>query len=192
MIDKTGKRGSLRNMGNMAKRKTAIIDRDKLISDNMRLISWFIGRYGAGLDPDDLRSTLHEAIVIAARKYDGRAKFSTYAVLLMKQAAYKLRKYNVDKSHHSLDDERVPDKGVILDYDASIDSESYPTITDLLIAMSPKERKAVELRFGLSGQEPMKLWMIGRKMNLSVERVRQIINGAIRDAKQRYQQFNEN
>ena len=43
-----------------------------------------------------------------------------------------------------------------------------------LSQLNERERRIIELRFGLAGQEPLTLAEIGRKINVSRERVRQI------------------
>jgi RNA polymerase primary sigma factor len=49
-------------------------------------------------------------------------------------------------------------------------------VEELLGAVDTKERKILVLRFGLSGREPMSLESIGRIMNLTKERIRQLQN----------------
>ena len=48
-----------------------------------------------------------------------------------------------------------------------------------LSQLNERERRIIELRFGLSGQEPLTLAEIGRKINVSRERVRQLEAKAI-------------
>ena len=49
-------------------------------------------------------------------------------------------------------------------------------VEELLCAVDAKERKILMLRFGLHGREPMSLESIGRTMNLTKERIRQLQN----------------
>lgn len=49
-------------------------------------------------------------------------------------------------------------------------------VEELLCAVDAKERKILVLRFGLSGRDPMSLESIGRMMNLTKERIRQLQN----------------
>ena len=48
-----------------------------------------------------------------------------------------------------------------------------------LSQLNERERKIIELRFGLAGQEPLTLAEIGRQINVSRERVRQLESKAI-------------
>jgi RNA polymerase primary sigma factor len=70
--------------------------------------------------------------------------------------------------------------------DYLVDTDSLPTdeevfetvrdeiLCDVLDNLSFRERKIVELRFGLDGTEPKTLEDIGRAFNITKERVRQI------------------
>lgn len=60
-----------------------------------------------------------------------------------------------------------PDKEVIL---KSLKRE----LKDLLDKLTPREKKIIEMRFGLTGDAPRTLESIGKQMGLSRERVRQI------------------
>jgi RNA polymerase primary sigma factor len=51
-------------------------------------------------------------------------------------------------------------------------------IKEILERLKPRERRVIELRFGLRGQGPFTLDQIGKQMRLSRERVRQIEEGA--------------
>jgi RNA polymerase primary sigma factor len=53
-------------------------------------------------------------------------------------------------------------------------------ITDLLSAIDDREAKILRMRYGLDDHEPMTLKEIGKRVNLTRERVRQIENEALR------------
>ncbi|MFN0149473.1 MAG: RNA polymerase sigma factor RpoD/SigA [bacterium] len=57
-------------------------------------------------------------------------------------------------------------------------------VIELLGALTNKERKILVLRFGLSGRDPMSLEGIGKIMNLTKERIRQIQNVALAKMKE--------
>jgi RNA polymerase primary sigma factor len=44
----------------------------------------------------------------------------------------------------------------------------------MLDHLKPRERRVIELRFGLGSEEPLTLEEVGRRLKLSRERVRQI------------------
>lgn len=58
-------------------------------------------------------------------------------------------------------------------------------IEEILKRLKPRERRVIELRYGLSSEGPLTLEQIGRRMRLSRERVRQIEE----DAKRRLRVF---
>jgi RNA polymerase primary sigma factor len=53
-------------------------------------------------------------------------------------------------------------------------------IAEVLTDLTPMEREIVQLRFGLGGQPPLTLEDVGRRMNVSRERIRQLQVRAIR------------
>jgi RNA polymerase primary sigma factor len=53
-------------------------------------------------------------------------------------------------------------------------------IAEVLADLTPMEREIVQLRFGLGGQPPLTLEDVGRRMNVSRERIRQLQVRAIR------------
>jgi RNA polymerase primary sigma factor len=52
-------------------------------------------------------------------------------------------------------------------------------VSELIDALDQRERKILVLRFGLSGREPMTLEQIGRILNLTKERIRQLEKKAL-------------
>ena len=55
----------------------------------------------------------------------------------------------------------------------------HDELRDALVEIGDRERMIVEYRYGLTGQTPMTLNDIGKKLNLSRERVRQIEERAL-------------
>ena len=53
-------------------------------------------------------------------------------------------------------------------------------IVEVMSDLQPLEREILELRFGLAGQAPLTLEEVGRRMNVSRERIRQLQVRAIR------------
>src|SRR3954463_13132008 len=54
------------------------------------------------------------------------------------------------------------------------------TLSRILCALSPRERRVLELRYGLDGQHPRTLDEVGRTFNVTRERVRQIENQSLK------------
>jgi RNA polymerase sigma factor (sigma-70 family) len=80
-----------------------------------------------------------------------------------------------------------PDEFEFLDYVYSDDAPEYDDGPDeslvvrrALDVLSARERRIVELRYGLSGDDPKILSEIGEEFGISKERVRQIANRAVK------------
>jgi RNA polymerase primary sigma factor len=54
------------------------------------------------------------------------------------------------------------------------------TLKRILCALSPRERRVLELRYGLDGQHPRTLDEVGRTFNVTRERIRQIENQSLK------------
>lgn len=79
---------------------------------------------------------------------------------------YFVRKQSLRESKREKQLEVIKKKGVIAD-------------TELVDGMGDREKKMVEMRFGLNDQRPHTLEEIARDSNITRERVRQIINNAL-------------
>jgi RNA polymerase primary sigma factor len=56
----------------------------------------------------------------------------------------------------------------------------YENLEEVLSGLPPRERSALEMRYGLNGREPSTLDVTGRALNVTRERARQIENKAIK------------
>ena len=74
----------------------------------------------------------------------------------------------------SLEDDAAPDPIAEVDR-----FEVRGELARLLVVLSPRERRILDWRFGLSDDEPQTLEDIGKRLNLSRERVRQITGRAL-------------
>ena len=68
-----------------------------------------------------------------------------------------------------------------------IDKDLKGQLRKILDSLSVREKEILELRFGLNGNEPMTLDTIGKKYNITRERVRQIENKALKKLNRLYQ-----
>jgi RNA polymerase primary sigma factor len=76
---------------------------------------------------------------------------------------------------HFLTDESVP-----LPDEAAEVVLRKETLRDILASLAPRERKVLELRYGLDGQHPRTLDEVGRTFNVTRERIRQIENQSLK------------
>ena len=63
--------------------------------------------------------------------------------------------------------------------DALVADEEKAKVLKLLDEIDPREAKILRLHYGLTGKEPMTLRDIGKKLDLTRERIRQIQRGAL-------------
>ena len=54
------------------------------------------------------------------------------------------------------------------------------TLEKILGQLSPRERRVLELRYGLNGEHPRTLDEVGRAFNVTRERIRQIENQSLK------------
>ena len=76
---------------------------------------------------------------------------------------------------HFLTDENVP-----LPDEAAEVSMRKETLVKILSTLSHRERRVLELRYGLDGEHPRTLDEVGRTFNVTRERIRQIENQSLK------------
>ncbi|HEY3105967.1 MAG TPA: sigma-70 family RNA polymerase sigma factor [Gaiellaceae bacterium] len=74
----------------------------------------------------------------------------------------------------------LADHSVALPDEAAETTLRKETLKRILGALSPRERRVLELRYGLDGQHPRTLDEVGRTFNVTRERVRQIENQSLK------------
>ena len=74
----------------------------------------------------------------------------------------------------------VEDKAAIAPLEAASEAMFRNEVEDILATLRPRERRVVQLRFGLVDDEPRTLEEVGRRMGLTRERIRQIEATALR------------
>lgn len=76
-------------------------------------------------------------------------------------------------------EEMIPDDGQSAPDQVILEQSQLENLRELLDSMSERQAAVLKLRYGLSGEEPMTLKDIGKKVGLTRERVRQIENEAL-------------
>jgi RNA polymerase primary sigma factor len=74
----------------------------------------------------------------------------------------------------------LADKLAALPEEAAETTLRKETLKRILCALAPRERRVLELRYGLDGQHPRTLDEVGRTFNVTRERVRQIENQSLK------------
>ena len=65
-------------------------------------------------------------------------------------------------------------------YDRAVESLAKEALRDALENLSYRERRVLELRYGLGGEHPCTLDEVGRTFNVTRERIRQIENQSLK------------
>ncbi|MFN2616198.1 MAG: RNA polymerase sigma factor RpoD/SigA [Thermoleophilaceae bacterium] len=76
--------------------------------------------------------------------------------------------------------ELIPDETTASPFESALEHMTNTALRDALENLSYRERRIVELRWGLGGEQPRRLDEVGRIFGLTRERTRQIEEGAIR------------
>lgn len=168
----------------------------KLVESNLQFVVKTARNYvGSGVPLDDLISEGNLGLYKAAEKFDytkGK-KFITYAVWWIKSYIQDaIKEYKGHNEEISLDDyinssdyddETYNESAEIInnEYEERItDIQSRGTaVEELMDCLQERENKILSLYFGLHGNKPMNLKEISDKMDISSERVRQIVNTSI-------------
>ena len=77
----------------------------------------------------------------------------------------------------------IPDETQATPYEATTTRLLKENVQDVLDSLSDRERKVLEMRFGLNGEKPMTLEEVGREFGVTRERIRQIEAKALRKLK---------
>ena len=74
----------------------------------------------------------------------------------------------------------IPDESAVSPFDAAVESIEHMRLRAALENLSYRERRVIELRYGLFGEQPRTLDEVGRVFSLTRERTRQIEEHAVR------------
>jgi RNA polymerase primary sigma factor len=96
------------------------------------------------------------------------------------QAPVSLEKPVGEESDAAQLSELIPDRGSPSPFDVALEHLTHEGLREALENLSYRERRIVELRWGLGGEQPRRLDEVGRIFGLTRERTRQIEETAIR------------
>ena len=104
-------------------------------------------------------------------------------ILRVAQMPVSLEKPIGDEDESELGD-FVADEAATSPFESATESLQREDIQRALDALPERERQVIELRFGLTGEEPMTLEEVGRAFGVTRERVRQIETNTLKKLKQ--------
>lgn len=164
---------------------------DKLIKHNLKFVVKIAKGYrDRGVPFEDLISEGNLGLIHAAKKYDGtkNVRFITYAVWWIRVYINEfIKKAPVDelnveeyvfdqKEHFEKQSEFINEE---FENNMSLLSDRNASVEELLDCLQERERKIIKMFYGLDGLKEMNLDEIGKDMNLSNERIRQIKDVAL-------------
>jgi RNA polymerase primary sigma factor len=71
------------------------------------------------------------------------------------------------------------------------DQNTLDDLNTIVHSLAPREAQIIKLRFGLGGEDPLTLEEVGRKFNITRERIRQLQDLALRQLRRRMQERNQ-
>lgn len=165
--------------------------RDKLIEANLRFVVSIAKAYRkSGVSFQDLISAGNMGLIKAAEKFDWRkgVKFISYAVWWIRQSIqeciqdytgngtdeYSIEESNINDEYDELPKQTFDDINAEFEEEIGDRKSRQCAVDDLFSVLKEREVKILSLYFGLYGNEEMTLDEIGKEMNLTMERVRQI------------------
>lgn len=170
---------------------------NKLISSNLRFVVTIAKKYrGYGVPFADLIAEGNIGLVKAAYRFDYRKdnKFISYAIWWIRQSILDCidrhsETNRIESSELPLIMYESADSGVVSNevlssaiYESDLDElEEYKqeAVKLLINTLSEREAEIIGSYFGLGGQDEMTLEEIGKKYNLTKERIRQIKEKAL-------------
>ena len=169
--------------------------RNKLIQHNLRFVVFIAKDYiGRGVPFPDLIAEGNMGLIYATKKFDYTKgfKFISYAVWWIRHYIQVYIQKTISRKEGSdegefdaekVDAARCPlnDEDICEEAEELIScKESAGGVTEnLLKTLSDKERRVIEMFYGLHGEEEQTLTEISKNINMSTERVRQIVSDGI-------------
>ena len=182
---------------------------DKLITSNLRFVTQVARKYaGMGIAIEDLISFGNLGLIEAAKKFDPTKgfKFISFAVWYVRAEITKAldnysRTVRIPSHKTNLEESKTVNFDSPVDIDKSSESygdrylrskreKSILEIEDLkkdldnaLSTLKPKQRKVIEMYYCIGHEFSKSMEQIGKEMNITKERVRQLINQALEKLK---------
>ncbi|MFK7819585.1 MAG: sigma-70 family RNA polymerase sigma factor [Planctomycetaceae bacterium] len=183
-LEKGAREIDLRTVRNLLADADAI--RGQISDANQRLVLKIAGKFSGTLsDTQDFVSEANLVMLTAIDRFDVSRgfRFSTYATHSLRRHLSRVWQRNAKRSTcPETDVERIS----LDDEQPWVDSEVKAMVPRILSSLNERQREVVSLRFGLSGKKPMRYNELGKRMNLSAERVRQIVLQACRRLREKY------
>ncbi len=170
--------------------------REKLILHNLRLVSHIVRKYYSGAkDSEDLVSigTVGLIKAVDSFKFESGVRFATYGarciqneILMHFRAQKKIQAevslgetIDTDKDGNPLTyiDVMSSDENVCEEVERKMESDRARQLVDS--ALSPRERKVIQLRYGLSGGEPLTQREVAQLLGISRSYVSRIEKSAL-------------
>ena len=164
--------------------------RNALVEANQGLVISIAKGYANGHVPiEDLIQEGNLGLIVAAERFDTErgCRFSTYAMWWIRGFVSRVTRDKTmnGRKLHSLDlpvDEDgdniladlIPDENAVSPCELAEKNELKELITEMISCLKPRERRVIELHFGLNGTPEHSLREIGEILGISKERVRQI------------------
>ena len=101
-------------------------------------------------------------------------------LLRASQAPVSLEKPVGDDGDAAALGELIPDAGSVSPFEAAADQMARDRLDEVLENLSYRERRIIELRYGLGGEQPRRLDEVARLFSLTRERTRQLEEAALR------------
>jgi RNA polymerase primary sigma factor len=166
----------------------AVALRNRLVVANLRLVIHHAGRHlGQGRSLDELVSDGTVSLMRAIEKFDYNrgVRFSTYASwAIIKNFAKSIPRDAQARDAVTEDSQDIVEQAADARAAEGGQRETREVlrslVTSMLLELSPRERDVVIARFGLGGRETETLEQIGKRHDITRERVRQIEAQALR------------
>lgn len=181
--------------------------KNEIIESNLRFVFDFARRYARkGVPISELISEGNMALFKAIEKFDNEkdVKFITYAVWWIRQAMTEAVKRNMIKNDSEYESENkinihtsssmydeeddivyeVEDQSFMMeDSKLELERNQEMVVSSLMNQLNDKERDIIESYYGINGKKEETLLDIGKRYNLTCERVRQLKSSVIRKLK---------
>lgn len=167
----------------MTKLKTLSREQQDLIIKNLDWAENIAKKYtliakNKGMSKDEVLSSAFFGLCEAAGKYNfEKGKFTTFSYTYV--VGQILRDINKVRGYENLDD----CENVLYNTDVEDSDERYVKVQNALEALSPREKKVVCWKFGMS-EEPLDMLTIAKVMHLSPKKVKDIYKSAVKKMKQ--------